>query len=76
MLCHDCGAIIAHNEGIETTRSEQIGPAGKTGARTKTYVVTLCPACAHKRDLWGRLATAIVVLLILGGIAALIVSIV
>ncbi len=50
MRCDNCGSDIPTGQEVETTRSEQTGSPGITGASTRTVTVTLCPGCAKSQD--------------------------
>jgi hypothetical protein len=69
MRCDSCGCDIAPGQGVETTRSEQTGPAGPLGAGTTTDLVTICPRCARRRAAWTWVAGIAVAVLFFGGLA-------
>lgn len=76
MRCDDCGCDIPAGQEVETTRSEQTGGPGLTGAHTSTELATLCPACARRRATWGWIIGLAVAITAIGGIAVFITEVV
>ena len=55
MRCEVCAKDIPSGQEVYSTKSEQVGSPGYTGAFTSTLQVVLCPACAerrNRRELW------------------------
>jgi hypothetical protein len=69
MQCDHCGCNLPKGEQVQDTRSEQIEPPSRYHGNTRTVLITLCPACAHKRRRMLWFVLGFLVLLVVGLLA-------
>lgn len=65
MRCDNCGREIEEGEQVISTRSEQVGTPGWTGAHTTTETIWLCRNCAQKRRRFAFFAWLVVLVFLI-----------